>query len=130
MSDRIKPHFRKKMPENAIEFFSRDSDDKFKAEHPGAYRILKLAGFAAILLPLIIYVILTTIFFQQGNGWILLGPNGKHGNRSGIVQHSRSLDRPVFGAYADHTEFGDWSGIRSNKLSAFKLKASAYTYCI
>jgi hypothetical protein len=73
MSDRIKPHFRKKMPENAIEFFSRDSDDKFKAEHPGAYRILKLAGFAAILLPLIIYVILTTIFFQQGNGWILLG---------------------------------------------------------
>lgn len=35
MSDRIKPHFRKKMPENAIEFFSRDSDDKFKAEHPG-----------------------------------------------------------------------------------------------
>ena len=73
MSDRIKPHFRKKMPENAIEFFSRDSDDKFKAEHPGAYRILKLAGFAAILLPLIIYVILTTIFFQRGNGWILLG---------------------------------------------------------
>ena len=45
MSDRIKPHFRKKMPENAIEFFSRDSDDKFKAEHPGAYRILKLAGY-------------------------------------------------------------------------------------
>lgn len=76
MSNRIKPNFRKKMPKNAIEFFNSDSDDKFKAEHPDAYRILKIAGAAAILLPLIIYVVLTSVFFQQGNGWILLGLAG------------------------------------------------------
>lgn len=73
MSNRIKPNFRKKMPENAIEFFSSDSDDKFKAAHPDEYRILKIVGAAAILLPLIIYVVLTIVLFQQGNGWILLG---------------------------------------------------------
>ncbi len=76
MNNRIKPNFRKKMPENAIEFFSSDSDNKFKSEHPAAYRILKIAGAAAILLPLIIYDILTVVFFQQSNGWILLGLAG------------------------------------------------------
>ncbi len=76
MDNRIKPNFRRKMPKNATKFFRSDSDDKFKSDHPSAYRVLKVAGAAAILLPLIIYAILTAVFFKQQNGWILLGLAG------------------------------------------------------
>lgn len=67
-----KPKFNKKLPKNAKRFLLPDSDDKYKATHPTAYRILELIGIAALMLPSIIFIICMIVFDIPDRGWLML----------------------------------------------------------
>jgi len=55
--NKIRPYFTKKAPKNALEFFSRKSDEGFKALHPIGYWVIAISGIIALFLPLAVYII-------------------------------------------------------------------------
>lgn len=71
--NKIHPYFSKKAPENAFEFFSPESDESFKAQHPIGYWVLVAFGIIAFVLPLIIYTIYISKFDENQSigGWFL-----------------------------------------------------------
>lgn len=68
----IKPIFNKKMQKDKmLDFFS---EERFRAEHPIAYKIIAACEVAAFLLPLIIYMIFVFgIYRTPDNPWMALG---------------------------------------------------------
>lgn len=68
------PKFNKKLPKNAIQFFSPLADLEYKAKHPIGYRVLLIVGLTALFLPIVLYIVLNFVVFQAPNsGWLLLG---------------------------------------------------------
>ena len=71
---KIYPYFSKKAPKNALEFFSPESDEAFKAQHPIGYVVLVISGIIAFLLPLLLYgiCVLGKLDDQSVGGWPFL----------------------------------------------------------
>ena len=72
---RIHPYFSRKMPKNAAEYFSADSDEEFKRQHPIGYVVLVITGVAAFLLPLMLYTVYLSLRFSDAGvlgGWPFL----------------------------------------------------------
>lgn len=57
------PKFQKDFPENAVSFFDPASDEAFKQMHPVGYVVLVCCGIFGLILPLVIYILVTGIFF-------------------------------------------------------------------
>ncbi|MBQ5884931.1 MAG: hypothetical protein IIW79_00770 [Clostridia bacterium] len=60
-------------PKGASSYFSRSSDDEFKAKYPVGYKFLEVLGAVALLLPVFLYVMIVGILVGDDNPWILLG---------------------------------------------------------
>lgn len=70
---RIRPRFNRLMPKNAGYFFDPSSDDEFKREHPFGYGVLVFCGITAIILPLVLFILLTNVYPAPNSGWMILG---------------------------------------------------------
>ncbi len=71
---KITPYFSKKAPKNFLEYFSPESDEEFRAEHPIGYGVLVFFGILAFLLLLILYLIYLCLFDNKSaGGWPMLG---------------------------------------------------------
>ena len=71
------PKFQKKFPQKAIQFFSPASDDAFKKKHPIPYGALVACGIGVLVLPLIILLLVTVIWYPTPNsGFLLLAGAG------------------------------------------------------
>jgi hypothetical protein len=69
----IKPVFNRSMPKHAASYFSMDSDERFKREHPKAYPLLVFLGGAALLLPMLSLIVITQfIWLAPNSAWIML----------------------------------------------------------
>lgn len=66
------PKFQKEFPKNAIQFFHHSSDEAFKKAHPVGYFILVCCGIIALLLPLIVLILITEIWFPAPNSGFYL----------------------------------------------------------
>ena len=74
MRDKVKPKFNKKLPKNAASFFNPESDVSFNMEHPIIYKVLVACGIAALMFPMIIYMVFILVIYPAPNSaWILLG---------------------------------------------------------
>ena len=70
----IKPVFNRSMPKHAASYFSRDSDIRFQLEHPKAYPLLQFIGGAALLLPMLSFIVVTQFIWLAPNSpWLMLG---------------------------------------------------------
>ena len=70
----IKPIFNRKLPKHAASYFSMDSDERFKREHPKADPLLAFIGGAALLLPLLSLIAVTQFVIPAPNSpWLMLG---------------------------------------------------------
>lgn len=77
MGDKIIPKFNRTMPKNAKKFFSPESDEAFKKEHPIGYVILVLCGITVLLLPAVIFYLLTQYIYPVPAGlWLIIGIAG------------------------------------------------------
>lgn len=71
------PKFQKEFPRNAIDYFDPSSDDAFKKAHPIKYGVLVICAIAALILPLVILLLLTEIWFPApDSGFLLLAMAG------------------------------------------------------
>ena len=61
-----------KPPQNYGKFFDASSDDEFKRKHPVGYVFLVFLGLFALLLPSVVFIILT----GSDSGWSILGVAG------------------------------------------------------
>jgi len=68
----IRPVFTKRMPKNAGTYFSAQSDVRFQLEHPRAYRLLVFLGCTALLLPVVLYGVITLAVFPAPNSPLLM----------------------------------------------------------
>ena len=59
-------------PKGASAYFSAASDYEFKEKHPIGYFFLVMLGIAALLLPVVIYLIFV-ISYDINSPWIMLG---------------------------------------------------------
>ncbi len=59
-------------PNGASAYFYASSDEEFKQRHPIGYFFLVMLGIAALLLPVVLYL-LYTISLGYNNGWMVLG---------------------------------------------------------
>ena len=73
---RLSPRFTRKAPENSLEFFSREADADFKWLFPGVYRLLCLLGIAAIVLPMVGYLVCAVLLELPSEWPLLLGMAG------------------------------------------------------
>ncbi|HWP21280.1 MAG TPA: hypothetical protein VN417_00960 [Candidatus Cryosericum sp.] len=70
----IKPVFNRSMPKHAASYFSMDSDERFKREHPKAYPLLAFIGGTALLLPMLSFIAITQFIWLAPNSpWLMLG---------------------------------------------------------
>ena len=73
--NKIYPYFTPKAPKNALAFFSPESDEDFKKQHPTGYWILVICGIIALILPLIFLLVYLLIFEREhgraANGWVV-----------------------------------------------------------
>ena len=70
----IKPIFNRKLPKHAASYFSMDSDERFKREHPKAYPLLAFIGGTALLLPMLSLIAVTQFVIPAPNSpWLMLG---------------------------------------------------------
>ena len=60
------------MPKSRLDYFSPESDEWFKKRHPIGYWVLVGFGIAAIVAPLIAFIVLSQIFNLELNGWTFL----------------------------------------------------------
>lgn len=71
------PRFQKHFPKNAKSFFDPASDEDFKRKHPIGYGVLVFCGITGLLLPLVVLIIVTCIWFPVPNsGFLLLAMAG------------------------------------------------------
>lgn len=71
------PKFQKNLPKNAASFFDPASDEDFKRRHPVGYWILVAVGIGGLLLPLVIVLLVTSVFFPApDSGFLLLAMVG------------------------------------------------------
>ena len=59
-------------PKGASAYFSADSDEAFKRKHPIGYFFLVMLGIAALLLPVVLYLIFV-IPYDVNSPWLMLG---------------------------------------------------------
>lgn len=59
-------------PKGASSYFLASSDDEFKARHPVGYFFLVLLGIAALMLPVVLYLIFV-IPYDTNSPWLMLG---------------------------------------------------------
>ena len=70
----IQPVFSRSMPKHAASYFSMDSDERFKREHPRAYPLLVCIGGTALLLPMLGFIAVTQFILLAPNSpWLMLG---------------------------------------------------------
>ena len=72
----IHPRFPAKAPQNIAKLFSPASDAAFKARHPFGYRVAVGFGIAALVLPLFVFILFTSLFHAPNSGWLMLGALG------------------------------------------------------
>ena len=71
------PKFQKKVPKNWKNYFDPASDDDFKHKHPIGYGVLVFCGIVALLLPLLLLLLITEIWFPAPpSGFLLLAMAG------------------------------------------------------
>ncbi|MBQ4560847.1 MAG: hypothetical protein IJA55_00775 [Clostridia bacterium] len=66
---RVKPRFTKNAPKNKWEFFFPESDETFKKLHPVGYYVLAFIGLAALMLPIILYMLYVSCVNPSPNEW-------------------------------------------------------------
>lgn len=67
----IMPKFQKEFPENAGSYFDPASDEDFKRRHPVGYGVLVGCGIGGLVLPLIVFILVTSVFFPAPNSGFL-----------------------------------------------------------
>lgn len=71
------PKFQKKFPKNASRFFDPGFDNNFKQRHPIGYGVLVCCGIAGLVLPLVVLILVTNVFWTAPNsGFLLLAMAG------------------------------------------------------
>lgn len=65
------PKFQKGFPKNAGSYFNPTSDEEFKRKHPIGYGVLVGCGIGGLILPLIILILVTSVFFPAPNSGFL-----------------------------------------------------------
>jgi MFS family permease len=71
------PKFQKNFPKNALDYFDPASDEEFKARHPIGYWVLVFFGILAIILPMIVFLLVTELFFPvPSSGFLMLAYAG------------------------------------------------------
>lgn len=63
--------FQKGFPKNAESYFNPASDEDFKRQHPIGYSVLVGCGIGGLVLPLIIFILVTSVFFPAPNSGFL-----------------------------------------------------------
>lgn len=66
------PKFQKNCPKNGKSFFDPASDEDFKRQHPIGYGFLVGCGIGGLLLPQIILILVTCVFFPAPNSGFLI----------------------------------------------------------
>lgn len=67
------PKFQKDFPKNATHYFNPASDDEFKKKHPIGYVVLVVCGIGVLVLPLVILLLVTEIWYPaQNSGFLAL----------------------------------------------------------
>lgn len=66
------PKFQKDLPKNAIHYFNPASDDEFKKKHPIGYGVLVACGIGVLVLPLILLLLVTVIWYPSPNSGFLV----------------------------------------------------------
>ena len=71
------PKFQKGFPDNATSYIDPASDADFKKKHPVKYGVLVFCGIAGLVLPMVILLLITEVFFPAPNsGFLVLGMAG------------------------------------------------------
>ena len=71
------PKFQKELPKDAHRFFDPAYDEEFRKQHPIQYGILVACGIGALVLPMILLILLTSVWQPAPNsGFLLLGMLG------------------------------------------------------
>lgn len=71
------PKFQKDFPDNAISYIDPASDEEFKKKHPVKYGILVFCGIAGLVLPLVILLLVTEVFFPvPSSGFLIMAMAG------------------------------------------------------
>ena len=65
------PKFQKDFPKNAGSYFNSASDEDFKRRHPIGYGVLVCCGIGGLVLPLITFILVTSVFFPAPNSGFL-----------------------------------------------------------
>lgn len=66
------PKFQKEFPKDAMQYLNSASDEAFKKKHPIGYGVLVACGLGALVLPMIILLLVTAIWFPAPNSGFLL----------------------------------------------------------
>ncbi|MBQ9149189.1 MAG: hypothetical protein IJX69_06475 [Oscillospiraceae bacterium] len=66
------PKFQKNFPKNAGSYFNPVSDEDFKRKHPIGYVVLVCCGIGGLVLPLVILILVTSVFFPAPNSGFLV----------------------------------------------------------
>lgn len=71
------PKFQKEFPKNALHYFNPASDEDFKRRHPIGYVVLCICGIGGLVLPMLILILMTCVFFPAPNsGFLFLAMAG------------------------------------------------------
>lgn len=71
------PKFQKDFPDNVIRYIDPASDKEFKKKHPVKYGMLVFCGIAGLVLPLVILMLVTEVFFPApSSGFLIMGMAG------------------------------------------------------
>lgn len=65
------PKFQKGFPKNALDHFDPASDEAFRRQHPIGYGILVAFGIGGLVLPLILLILVTEVWFPAPNSGFL-----------------------------------------------------------
>lgn len=66
------PKFQKEFPKDVMQYLNSTSDEAFKKKHPIGYGVLVTCGIGALVLPMIILLLVTAIWFPAPNSGFLL----------------------------------------------------------
>ena len=74
--NKVFPVFNKKVPKNALFYFTPLADEEFKANHPKAYPWLLATAIMALLLPMLIYCLVIFACGVPNSFWMVFGLAG------------------------------------------------------
>lgn len=71
---KIKPTFNKKYQKGTLKNIDAQTDFEFKSEHPAAYRFLVFFGVVALIIPIALFFVFTSMIFPASDSeWVILG---------------------------------------------------------